>query len=89
MNKREEIARAICVADGWDPDSPFFECPGAPGTEREALQWETYLAHAGAVLDALKEPTEEMVLAACEGLELPSHRRRIFRAMIQAAKDGK
>lgn len=51
---RERIARALCKSDRKDPDSHHFA---------GKLLWEAYVHSADAVLNALREPTPEMVKA--------------------------
>lgn len=48
----ERVARALCVANGEDPDKPS----GAFG-----VWWKSYRDEARAAIEAMREPTESMV----------------------------
>lgn len=55
MDMVERVARAICKAEGFDPNS----------TETtEASYWTTWEKHARAAIAAMREPTDGMELAA-------------------------
>lgn len=55
MKMIEKIARAICEADGINP-----EWAGSVDPDCTYYAWENYIPHAKAALYALKEPTEGM-----------------------------
>lgn len=91
MSTREQIARAMM--DG--PDAPVFIGNGA---DLEMATWKKMLSAVDRGLDALMDPTHEMLMEAgistasiesvtCGGrIEL---RRESFKAMIRAVRDGK
>lgn len=62
----ERAARALCERDGFDPDKlvgpPGFQnsVPRKPGRP----QWERYVGHVRAVIEAIRVPSEAMKLAA-------------------------
>jgi hypothetical protein len=66
MTMIEKVARAICVCAERDPDlqgvqSPFGDITPMPAGYR---QWQNYEAEARAAIEAMREPTREMVFAA-------------------------
>lgn len=73
---RERIARAICK----DLDVP-----------PSVAIWEDYLDTADAVLDAMREPTDALADAASwrDDEDEDCMYKNIWRAMIDAAKEGK
>lgn len=88
MNMREKIARKLLMYDMPHVDSwQLID---------ERIR-KDYMHRADAVLDALMEPTEEMISAADEAMrhKVVTGSARIetlkvgFLAMIQAAKEGK
>ena len=92
MNMREKIARAISKRNGWNGCGK----PCQPGNrECECLKF------ADAALEAMREPTDEMLMAGykapqgnqrgCDNKrELASaYMRGPFTAMIDAAREGK
>lgn len=88
MNMREKIARVLATLDGMHQDA-------VSNDEDETPVWRLYLDDADAVLDALMEPTEgmveESVFAAYHYSDEDDkiHNAKAFKAMIQAARDGK
>jgi hypothetical protein len=54
----ERVARAMCVSDDMDPDSP--------GIEEVPAYWQHYLGMARAVIEELRSPSRAM-FAAAEG----------------------
>lgn len=80
MNMREKMARAMSRV-GWDKE-----------TRPDQIYW---LSVADDALKALLEPTPEMISQVDAVLPYAMNRPtdeafgRVFRAMIQAAKDGK
>lgn len=52
----ERVARAMCVANGWDPDKDD-EVLAPEG----ALNWNLYEKHARAAVEAMREPTADLV----------------------------
>jgi hypothetical protein len=68
----ERIARAICVADGHNPNGPTCDV-WVPGDPDACYPWAGYRNHARAAIEAAKEagyllapavPTEAMIAAA-------------------------
>jgi len=64
MTKLEEVARALCEADGLDPDADWRDGDGVfltvaiePGKQQ---RWRTYVRKARAALEALRMPNEAM-----------------------------
>lgn len=74
MNMREKIARAIQKANETDMEIP--------------LVWEVYLPDADAALEAMREPTDEMIEAGYGKHNIGGPRDR-YNAMIDAAREGK
>lgn len=58
----ERVAKAICRSDGRDPDSVVYEA--SPSYPRPYLAWDDYLTNARAAIEAMREPTEAMEIAA-------------------------
>lgn len=54
--KLQEVARAICAAQGYDPDGPLRDY-GEPA-------WLGFEKHARAAIEAMRSPTEAMRTAA-------------------------
>lgn len=50
----ERVARAMCVANGWDPDKDD-EVLAPEG----ALNWNLYEKHARAAVEAMRKPTAD------------------------------
>lgn len=93
MNVIERAARAICRAQGCDPDSfvrHAVEIESHPGLTIDDMQvphWVKFTPHARAALIAIREPNERMVdrafdlPPAIEGVDP----KAAFTAMIDAA----
>lgn len=68
MTKIEEVARAICVALGRDPDADFRGGDGftlsVAVPDGEAQCWRQYERAARAAIKAMRTPTEAMLRAA-------------------------
>lgn len=63
MGMVERVARAVCAAhDGNDPDQPTTGLPDVP----DVPLWHDYRNFAIAALEAMREPTEEMIDAGVE-----------------------
>jgi hypothetical protein len=90
MEMVERVARAICKADGRDPDSDF--------TSGNATfpAWQAYQSRARAAIEAMREPTEAMIEAGGlsdaarpydgpEGEGCQFYPAIAYRAMIDAA----
>ena len=58
MNMLERVARALCAAAGFDPEDKFGP------DEHTFLGWTFYVPDAEKAIEALREPTEEMLRAA-------------------------
>lgn len=60
----ERVARALCVAAGHDPDRTHdIYVEGDPDA---GVAWAGYRREARAAIEAMREPTEAMVDAACD-----------------------
>jgi hypothetical protein len=74
------VARAICIADGEDPDTPVL-C--AINAYRDyVFQWTLYIPEARASIQAMREPTDEMVIAGMRAYDTSRH---IWAAMVDEA----
>ena len=95
---KERIARALAIADGRDPDADFRMLDGIMLTvavDKPEI-WRTYLKKVDAVLNAMTEPTDQMLEEGAyltpnsqggEGPIQPEVTREIWQAMITAAKE--
>lgn len=81
MTMREKMARAIHHLDHQD-STPAWD-------DLEDYMRGHYLNQADAALDVLMEPSDEMEKAVHGDKFSSGHYKRIFTAMIRAAKDGK
>lgn len=86
----ERVARAMCIADGYNPDRDlgFYD----PVTEKRLLAWQyRYPDRARAAIAAMREPTEAMCAAGIEKddeLEWLQQERaipQVYTAFIDAA----
>jgi hypothetical protein len=101
MTMRENMARAICVREGVDPDAMGYGQGAIMQKDMPYRLWEARLHVADACLDALLKPTLEMQAAGETELRTSgphleyadaSHGEvssDVFFAFIWAAKDGK
>ncbi|MBO6808470.1 hypothetical protein [Thalassospira sp.] len=83
----EKIARAICKADGINP-----EWAGSVDPDCTYDAWENYIPHARAALSSLKNPTDDMIDSVYGKNDVLRERdivERDFKIMIQAAEEGK
>lgn len=93
MDMIERVARALCKADGKNPDAP---CKIATcGGDVEMLEWQYHYPFASKrVIEEMLEPTEEMVEAGSNGRK-PGNSKwgnttKTWSAMIRAAlEEGK
>jgi hypothetical protein len=98
MNMREKLARAICEADGCDPDylepgddpyqnnEPVIDGRNAKGYPCHFF-WRRYdRIFTDPVLDTLREPTPEMIAAATRAPD--SWALEVWQSMITAAKNS-
>lgn len=72
MSPLERAARALCLADGLDPDRKFKSSDWSEGTAPHEFAWHEYLPKARAVLEAIREPDPHTQAIAwgfglCEG----------------------
>lgn len=81
MNMREQMARAMSLADGGEPD--VVTIIDGKGVK----VWETYLSCVDAALDAMREPSEGMTEDAA--YQSGAWSRRNLEAMIDAIRAGK
>lgn len=80
----EKVARGICVARGLDPDNGVIH-----GGKRYPAAWMANVAPARAAIEAMREPTREMILAGVH--DIPGGAASgvpVWRAMIDAALQG-
>ena len=85
---REKMARRMCAAAGENWDAVSFQ-KTASGAEPEDAR-DYWRIAADAALDALEEPTEEMMLAMRkEHWDKPGKWSEVFRATLRAARTGK
>lgn len=90
MTKIEQVALALAVSAKKAPD----DLTGSLLKEGEAI-WQQYVIPARAAIEAMREPTEEM-LACCQRVDNDEYigvsegcARELWNAMIDAAKlDG-
>lgn len=100
MSMREQIARALCVATGHDPDQLLTASNGIEWDGK--LLWNAFLRETDAALDILLAndayPDGNMAMGVAGGDMLKQLATTsnydlvaiaVFKAMIQAAKDGK
>lgn len=75
----ERVARVICQCAGYKPDEPvaMLSKPNGKGT-----RWEFYISEARYVIEAMREPTEEMLSA---GPGSPYMDRDVWAKMINEA----
>lgn len=80
MDMIEKVARAICAT--IEPD--FSDVAHIDAT------WDEYIPEARAAIEAMREPTEDMIQAYCAIWEdaLPDDAWRAFTAMIDTAMHG-
>lgn len=102
MTMLERVARALCVADGFDPDEDWRQVPGGPFAEvaipdEERPRWTRYRNAARAAITALMEPDEGMVEAGGSAPGAVSEMDEdgatiypavVYRAMLKAALEG-
>jgi hypothetical protein len=88
----ERVARAICDANGIDPDKAFD-----PDAEGAPMYWTIFIPEARASILAMREPTDAMALAGEAELLKPStqagrthaqYAADQWRAMIDEALKG-
>lgn len=84
MNMEEKIARAICEADGINP-----EWAGSVDPDCTYDAWENYIPHARAAMSAIKEPTYGMIESGDIDMKTGYSVDLIYTSMIQAAEEGK
>lgn len=75
----EKVARALVSAEGYNPDALM------PGTG--SLMWELAFPAACAAIEAMREPTDEMVIAGCQHENMGDMAGR-YRAMIDAVLEA-
>lgn len=66
MTPLEKAARAACVAAGHDPNVTFDVCTGDPA---DSYSWGGYRNIARAVLLAVREPGEDVLVAVFEAAD--------------------
>lgn len=96
MTKLEEIARAICEANGAKADTCVHGFGWAAGEGGNATagtvcyryRWQDFLPQARAVLSALKTPTPEMIDAG-QAVDGTVSAADVWSAMIGAAGEGR
>ncbi len=75
----ERVARAICTADGCDPDAIGYGMGVLMPDGTKYPLWCAHVKRAEAAIAAMREPTIEMDLAGC------SHSPGVWRTMIDEA----
>lgn len=91
MTPLKRAARALCLADGLDPDRKFKSSDWSEGTAPHEFAWHEYLPKASAVLTALREPSEGMreqgagQLFGSASDDWGDDARLVWQAMIDAA----
>ncbi|WP_260581169.1 hypothetical protein [Sphingopyxis sp. PET50] len=91
MTPLERAARALCLADGLDPDRKFKSSDWSEGTAPHEFAWHEYLPKARAVLTAIREPSEGMREAGAGQLfgaasdDWGEDAKKVWVAMIEAA----
>lgn len=79
----EQVARAICKADGLDPDADWRDVGRVKLDiaikDGEEQRWRTYVRKAHAALAAMRKPTEGMTVAGGEAIG----------PYLMASKDGR
>lgn len=100
MNMLEKMARAMCESEYVDPDAIGYGL-GTMEANTSYPLWKARLPAVYAALDALMEPTAEMIAAIPENyfsmystldeirMPEPFWREHLFKIVVQAAKDGK
>jgi len=74
----ERVARAMCISDEMDPDSP-----GIGGIENAPAYWVHYAGMARAAIEAMREPTDGMVEAGNRMGCIPTYSRMIDAALSE------
>ena len=59
MNIVEKVARALCWAEGWNPDLTL-------GGDGKTFLWHEYVRPARAAIKSMRIPTPEMMKAGCD-----------------------
>jgi hypothetical protein len=92
MTPLERAARALCLADGLDPDRKFKSSDWSEGTAPREFAWHEYLPKARAVLQAIREPSDDQLIEAQRAMFGSTHSAPLlsaltigFQAMIDAA----
>lgn len=93
MTMRERIARAMCVANGIDPDETGYGLGNNMPKDEVYPLWWAQIKTVNAALDALMDPTDGMIKEGTAWFMSSDEVERryavhCFQGMIQAAKDG-
>lgn len=90
MTMREKMARAMCAANGIDPDETGYGLGNNMPKDEAYPLWWAQIKNVNAALDALMEPSEEICLCAQEGLwrDGSAEFRAAWPLAVQAIKDG-
>ena len=78
MSKVEEVARALCWANGQDPDLSL-------GGDKQNWLWMEYEHQAKRAIAAMREPSDWMVRHGVPPLERRMDLAQVYNAMIDAA----
>ena len=84
MKIEELMARALCKAEGENPDAPYYH-----QNHPETVLWEVYLPTAEAVLTEQMNISAEVKAVGDEALMEEKPADYIYRAMTQAILEGK
>lgn len=84
----ERVARALCLEAGLDPDRKFKSSNWGEETSPHEFAWHEFQPAARAAMEAMRDPTEEMVNAALHWQDHCSDVDSLFEQMIGAAIHG-
>ena len=90
MTKIEEVARAICIADGVDPDAVGYGLGAQMPKDVEYPLWKARVAQARAAIRAMREPNEAMIESSYKAGEMkscnsPEEAKALFRSVLWPA----
>lgn len=90
MTMREQMARAMCVADGIDPDATGYGMGVSMPVGKEFPLWQAQLPKLDAALAVLENPTEAVIEAGKgPGAMCREDPSGAFIDMIKAIREGK
>lgn len=83
----ERVARVLAEKDGVHPDWSATGM-GMPGPEDNEPGWKLYEEEARAAIEAMREPTDAMVVAGRDETDWEPKARAVWSSMIDAALEG-